>query len=61
MFAFLNFVDKTYKTEAWNPVICEFENQSLVFFSDRLFEWLVAFINNSMCADNSKWCNFIGI
>ncbi|KAM4620654.1 unconventional myosin-XIX [Polymixia lowei] len=27
-----------------------------------LFEWLVTFINNSMCADNnSTWCNFIGL
>ncbi|KAF7665621.1 hypothetical protein LDENG_00136510 [Lucifuga dentata] len=27
----------------------------------QLFEWLVTFINNSICADNSAWCNFIGI
>lgn len=27
----------------------------------QLFEWLVTFINNSMCADNSKWSNFIGL
>lgn len=27
----------------------------------RLFDWLVGFINSSMCADNSKWCNFIGL
>ncbi|XP_037543368.1 unconventional myosin-XIX [Nematolebias whitei] len=27
----------------------------------QLFEWLVTFINNSMCADKSTWCNFIGI
>ncbi|XP_066515764.1 unconventional myosin-XIX [Hoplias malabaricus] len=27
----------------------------------QLFEWLVTYINNSMCADNSKWCNFIGL
>ncbi|XP_062844954.1 unconventional myosin-XIX isoform X2 [Trichomycterus rosablanca] len=27
----------------------------------RLFDWLVAFINSSMCAENSKWCNFIGL
>ncbi|XP_030648424.1 unconventional myosin-XIX [Chanos chanos] len=27
----------------------------------QLFDWLVSFINNSMCADNSKWCNFIGL
>ncbi|XP_046695571.1 unconventional myosin-XIX isoform X2 [Silurus meridionalis] len=27
----------------------------------RLFDWLVGFINTSMCADNSKWCNFIGL
>ncbi|KAG8008254.1 Unconventional myosin-XIX [Nibea albiflora] len=25
-----------------------------------LFEWLVTFINNSICADKSMWCNFIG-
>ncbi|XP_056253122.1 unconventional myosin-XIX isoform X2 [Seriola aureovittata] len=27
----------------------------------QLFEWLVTFINNSMCADKSTWCNFIGV
>ncbi|KAM9440876.1 unconventional myosin-XIX [Clarias gariepinus] len=27
----------------------------------RLFDWLVSFINSSMCADDSKWCNFIGL
>ncbi|KAM6970450.1 unconventional myosin-XIX [Aplochiton taeniatus] len=27
----------------------------------QLFEWLVRFINNSICADNSAWCNFIGL
>ncbi|XP_076024669.1 unconventional myosin-XIX [Genypterus blacodes] len=27
----------------------------------RLFDWLVSFINNSICANNSAWCNFIGI
>uniref|UniRef100_A0A667ZYQ8 Myosin XIX n=1 Tax=Myripristis murdjan TaxID=586833 RepID=A0A667ZYQ8_9TELE len=27
----------------------------------QLFEWLVTFINNSICADNSIWCNFIGL
>ncbi|KAJ7997386.1 hypothetical protein DPEC_G00228450 [Dallia pectoralis] len=27
----------------------------------QLFEWLVAFINNSMCAKKSTWCNFIGL
>ncbi|XP_052454502.1 unconventional myosin-XIX [Carassius gibelio] len=27
----------------------------------RLFDWLVRFINNSMCADSSMWCNFIGL
>ncbi|XP_007255894.2 unconventional myosin-XIX [Astyanax mexicanus] len=27
----------------------------------QLFEWLVTFINNSMCSDNSKWSNFIGL
>nr|XP_054586892.1 unconventional myosin-XIX [Nothobranchius furzeri]XP_054586893.1 unconventional myosin-XIX [Nothobranchius furzeri] len=27
----------------------------------RLFEWLVTFINNSICADKSSWCNFIGV
>nr|XP_019941478.1 PREDICTED: unconventional myosin-XIX [Paralichthys olivaceus] len=26
-----------------------------------LFEWLVTFINNSICADKSTWCNFIGV
>ncbi|KAK0136465.1 Unconventional myosin-XIX [Merluccius polli] len=26
-----------------------------------LFEWLTIFINNSICADNSTWCNFIGL
>ncbi|TKS83607.1 Unconventional myosin-XIX [Collichthys lucidus] len=26
-----------------------------------LFEWLVTFINNSICADKSMWCNFIGV
>ncbi|CAB1316883.1 unnamed protein product [Coregonus sp. 'balchen'] len=26
----------------------------------QLFEWLVTFINDSICADNSTWCNFIG-
>ncbi|XP_076867791.1 unconventional myosin-XIX isoform X2 [Brachyhypopomus gauderio] len=26
-----------------------------------LFEWLVAFINSSMCANDSSWCNFIGL
>ncbi|KAJ3588797.1 hypothetical protein NHX12_009651 [Muraenolepis orangiensis] len=26
-----------------------------------LFEWLTMFINNSICADNSTWCNFIGL
>ncbi|KAJ8342904.1 hypothetical protein SKAU_G00328320 [Synaphobranchus kaupii] len=26
-----------------------------------VFDWLVAFINNSICADTSSWCNFIGI
>lgn len=30
------------------------------FFSNRLFEWLVTFINNSICADKSTWANFIG-
>lgn len=30
------------------------------FFPSRLFEWLVTFINNSICADKSTWCNFIG-
>ncbi|CAJ1064409.1 unconventional myosin-XIX [Xyrichtys novacula] len=27
----------------------------------QLFEWLVMFINNSICADESTWCNFIGV
>uniref|UniRef100_A0A8C2AAV5 Myosin XIX n=1 Tax=Cyprinus carpio TaxID=7962 RepID=A0A8C2AAV5_CYPCA len=27
----------------------------------QLFDWLVTFINNSMCADSSMWCNFIGL
>ncbi|KAK2879774.1 unconventional myosin-XIX [Channa argus] len=27
----------------------------------QLFEWLVTFINNSVCADKSTWCNFIGV
>ncbi|XP_051903351.1 unconventional myosin-XIX [Hippocampus zosterae] len=27
----------------------------------KLFEWLVTFINNSICADKSTWCNFIGV
>ncbi|XP_026777729.3 unconventional myosin-XIX [Pangasianodon hypophthalmus] len=27
----------------------------------RLFDWLVGFINSSMCADDSMWCNFIGL
>ncbi|XP_054481344.1 unconventional myosin-XIX [Anoplopoma fimbria] len=27
----------------------------------RLFDWLVTFINNSICADKSTWCNFIGV
>ncbi|CAL8363653.1 unnamed protein product [Lota lota] len=26
-----------------------------------LFEWLTMFINNSICADNSTWGNFIGL
>lgn len=26
-----------------------------------LFEWLVTFINNSMCSDTSAWSNFIGV
>lgn len=26
-----------------------------------LFEWLVTFINNSICADSSSWSNFIGV
>lgn len=32
----------------------------LCFILSRLFEWLVTFINNSICADKSTWCNFIG-
>ncbi|CAN9501609.1 unnamed protein product [Ophioblennius macclurei] len=27
----------------------------------QIFDWLVAFINNSICADKSTWCNFIGV
>lgn len=27
----------------------------------QLFDWMVSFINKSMCADNSSWCNFIGL
>ncbi|XP_057677639.1 unconventional myosin-XIX isoform X3 [Corythoichthys intestinalis] len=27
----------------------------------KLFEWLVAYINNSIFADKSTWCNFIGV
>ncbi|XP_040005919.1 unconventional myosin-XIX [Xiphias gladius] len=27
----------------------------------QIFEWLVTFINNSICADKSTWCNFIGV
>ncbi|KAF4113907.1 unconventional myosin-XIX [Onychostoma macrolepis] len=27
----------------------------------QLFDWLVTFINSSMFADNSMWCNFIGL
>ncbi|XP_077449326.1 unconventional myosin-XIX [Stigmatopora argus] len=27
----------------------------------QLFEWLVAYINNSIFADKSTWCNFIGV
>ncbi|XP_050965542.1 unconventional myosin-XIX isoform X1 [Labeo rohita] len=27
----------------------------------QLFDWLVTFINNSMCAESSMWCNFIGL
>ncbi|KAK5600414.1 hypothetical protein CRENBAI_021711 [Crenichthys baileyi] len=27
----------------------------------QLFEWLVMFINSCICADKSKWCNFIGV
>lgn len=34
-------------------------NLSIVF-PNRLFEWLVTFINNSICADETTWCNFIG-
>lgn len=30
------------------------------FSPHRLFEWLVTFINNSICADKSAWINFIG-
>ncbi|KAK1787867.1 hypothetical protein P4O66_016349, partial [Electrophorus voltai] len=26
-----------------------------------LFEWLVTFINGSMCADDASWCTFIGL
>ncbi|KAG9339766.1 hypothetical protein JZ751_022432 [Albula glossodonta] len=26
-----------------------------------VFDWLVTFINRSICADKSSWCNFIGI
>uniref|UniRef100_A0A672G6Z8 Myosin motor domain-containing protein n=1 Tax=Salarias fasciatus TaxID=181472 RepID=A0A672G6Z8_SALFA len=26
-----------------------------------IFDWLVTFINNSICADRSTWCNFIGV
>uniref|UniRef100_A0AAY4EQJ7 Myosin motor domain-containing protein n=1 Tax=Denticeps clupeoides TaxID=299321 RepID=A0AAY4EQJ7_9TELE len=26
-----------------------------------LFDWLVAFINSSICADSSEWSNFIGL
>uniref|UniRef100_A0AAV2JCW9 Myosin motor domain-containing protein n=1 Tax=Knipowitschia caucasica TaxID=637954 RepID=A0AAV2JCW9_KNICA len=26
-----------------------------------LFEWLVTYINNSMCAESSTWSNFIGV
>ncbi|KPP74438.1 unconventional myosin-XIX-like, partial [Scleropages formosus] len=26
-----------------------------------VFDWLVACINKSMCADTSRWCNFIGL
>lgn len=32
----------------------------MLLLSNRLFEWLVTFINNSICADKSMWCNFIG-
>lgn len=34
--------------------------ESLLTFYGRLFEWLVTFINNSICADKSTWTNFIG-
>ncbi|XP_034539617.1 unconventional myosin-XIX [Notolabrus celidotus] len=27
----------------------------------QLFDWLVTFINNSICADETTWCNFIGV
>ncbi|KAJ8412396.1 hypothetical protein AAFF_G00127320 [Aldrovandia affinis] len=27
----------------------------------QVFDWLVAFINRSICADPSSWCNFIGV
>ncbi|KAI1902891.1 hypothetical protein AGOR_G00020980 [Albula goreensis] len=27
----------------------------------QVFDWLVTFINRSICADKSSWCNFIGI
>ncbi|XP_061596098.1 unconventional myosin-XIX [Cololabis saira] len=27
----------------------------------QLFEWLVLFINKSICADQATWCNFIGV
>nr|XP_046266684.1 unconventional myosin-XIX isoform X2 [Scatophagus argus] len=27
----------------------------------QLFEWLVTFINNSICAAKPTWCNFIGV
>lgn len=27
----------------------------------QLFEWMVTFINNSICAGKSMWCNFIGV
>ncbi|KAM9728570.1 unconventional myosin-XIX isoform 1-T1 [Menidia menidia] len=27
----------------------------------QLFEWVVTFINNSICAEKSTWCNFIGV
>ncbi|XP_006641060.2 unconventional myosin-XIX [Lepisosteus oculatus] len=26
-----------------------------------IFDWIVAFINQSICADSSSWCNFIGL